>query len=84
MSENNIDMKEIKPGIKTTEFWTALIAVSGNIILILAAMNQIDHEAVEPLTKAVTEIIGAASVLFANAFIIINYVQSRTKLKMLN
>lgn len=50
-----------KPGVKTSEFWTAIATVAVNLILVFSLLGWVKSEHVVPLSSAVDQIIAGLS-----------------------
>ena len=53
-------MEQIKPGIKTTEFWLAVVS---KLIGVAAMLGYLTPEQAGDLTRATTEIVGGAMII---------------------
>jgi hypothetical protein len=67
-----------RPGIKTTEFWAAAVS---QLLALLALMGLIERADVGPLQDAIGKCVAAAAVFAANAWVVVQYIRSRTHLK---
>jgi hypothetical protein len=70
----------IKPGWKTSEFWTTL---AGQLLALLTLAGIVHGSDAVTLQDALGKCIAAAFVIASNAWVIVRYVQGRTALKEL-
>lgn len=67
-----------RSGIRTTEFWVTMITQALTLLTIVGVVPLSDADTLrEALVKCVT----AAGVFIANAWIVVNYIRSRTAQK---
>ena len=71
-------MNTVKPGILTTEFWGALIA---QILPLLVTIRAISAGDVATLQEALTNAIMAVGAFGAAAWVVVEYIKSRVKVK---
>lgn len=69
---------EEKPGIKTTEFWLALLA---QLIPLLVIFGVIAPEEADNLQEAATQLVMAVGAFIAAVLPIWKYIDSRTRVK---
>jgi hypothetical protein len=69
---------EIKPGIKTTEFWLTAVKSVLTILLAAGVVTQVDAD---NLGEAVGAAIAAVGVFAANAVVVMEYIKSRRMAK---
>jgi len=67
-----------KPGYKTTEFWAA---AASQLLALLALVGLIGPGDLATLQDAVGKCIAAVALFAANAWVVVRYIQSRTRLK---
>src|SRR5438309_11862479 len=68
----------MKPGWKTTEFWTTSFA---QILALLAFIGVLTPSESQTLGEALGKAVAAVFTLFVNGTVVIHYVQSRLALK---
>ncbi len=68
-----------RPGLKTTEFWVTLVSQA---LAFLALVGVIAPNDLGTLQDAVGKCVAAAAVFAANAWVIVQYIRSRTHLKL--
>ena len=74
-------MNDIKPGVKTSEFWiTAIVNIAGAVVALLAARGLLTAEEGD-LWVAVIRAIGLAAIPLALAIVNAAYINSRGKVK---
>jgi hypothetical protein len=69
----------MKPGWKTTEFWTTLIA---QLLALLAFLGVLTPNDSQTLGEALTKSVAAVCTLLANGAVVIHYIKSRLTLKL--
>jgi hypothetical protein len=69
-----------KPGYQTTEWWTTL---TSQVLALLVVLHVLTARDASTLQDSITTIIGAAFLLFSNAWIVVRYIQGRVHLKSL-
>lgn len=69
---------DVKPGIKTTEFWLTLTA---QLIPLLVIFGVLNSDEASDLSEAVAQLITAIGAVVASAAPIVAYIQSRTRVK---
>jgi hypothetical protein len=69
---------EIKPGIKTTEFWLTAVKSVLTILFAAGVVTQVDAD---NLGEAVGAAIAAVGVFGANAVVVMEYIKSRRMAK---
>jgi hypothetical protein len=69
----------MKPGIRTTEFWTVLLTQLIGFLVLLGIITAQDQGVV---VDSVTKIVTGLGTAIANALVVIKYIQSRTELKI--
>lgn len=77
----DVPAPEVKPGYITTEFWTTLAALVGNVIVVLTVLGRISPEQAKQLSSAFTDLYTTIPLLLTNAWMLWHYVSSRTSLK---
>ncbi|MFO0809068.1 MAG: hypothetical protein U0746_10625 [Gemmataceae bacterium] len=68
----------IRSGFRTSEFWTT---AASQLLALLALIGLVKSDDVPGLQDAMAKCIAAAFVFAANAWVVIEYVRSRTFLK---
>lgn len=71
----------VKPGYLTTEFWTTLAALVGNVIVVLTILGRLSPEQAKKLTASANELWTTVPMLLANAWLLWSYVSNRTAVK---
>ena len=71
----------VKPGYLTTEFWTTLAALVGNIIVVLTITGRLSPEQAKKLATSANELWTTVPLLLANAWMLWNYVSNRSDVK---
>lgn len=74
-------MNPIKPGVKTTEFWIALVV---QVLPLLVMLGVIGPGDVSTLEGALTKAITAVGALAAAAWVIVEYIKGRVRTKTAN
>jgi hypothetical protein len=69
-----------RSGIRTSEFWATL---ASQFLALLALAGVVSAADAATLQDAVVKCVTAAGVFAANAWVIVRYIQSRTRLKEL-
>ena len=67
-----------RPGWQTTEFWTTMI---GQVLSLLTIVGVLKGADAATLQDALGKCITAIVVLVANSWVVVRYIQSRTRLK---
>lgn len=71
----------MKPGWKTTEFWSASIA---QMLALLTVLGVITSKESETLGDALVKILGAVAALIVNGTVVVHYIRGRLLLKTLD
>lgn len=71
-------MNDIKPGVRSTEFWTTLISTAVTFAVALGLISSTDAS---NLADPIAKVIGAVAVIVVNGGIIWTYIKSRWALK---
>jgi hypothetical protein len=69
---------DVKPGWKTSEWWTTMI---GQVLNVLALVSVVSFSDVQMLTQTTGGMVSAAFMFSTNALTLIHYIQGRVKLK---
>lgn len=67
-----------RTGLRTTEFWTTLVTQGVAVLTLLGIIHSGDAGA---LRDALAQCVAAGGVFLANAWVVVRYIQSRTRLK---
>jgi hypothetical protein len=78
---DDVPTPEIKPGYLTTEFWTTLAGLVGNVIVVLTIVGRLTPEQAKQLNAAFSDLYTTIPVLLTNTWILWHYISSRTSLK---
>ena len=78
---DDVPTPEVKPGYLTTEFWTTLAGLVGNVIVVLTIVGRLSPEQAKQLNAAFSDLYAILPVLLTNAWMLWHYVSSRTNLK---
>jgi len=74
-------MNDVKPGVKTSEFWiTAIVNIAGAVVAVLAARGLMTQEEGD-LWLVLVRTVGMAMIPLALALVNVAYIQSRGKIK---
>lgn len=65
----------------TPEFWTMIVTVGTNLLMVATLLGWLSAAEVETLTKAVSAIIGAAEVILVNGLLVWKFIHDRTALR---
>jgi hypothetical protein len=68
----------MKPGYKTTEFWTT---AATNALAFLAVVGVLSQSDAASLGGSITASIAAVGTLVTNAVVVVSYIKSRTQIK---
>jgi hypothetical protein len=70
-----------KPGILTSEFWTTVVTVVGNLLMALTVIGWVNSDDANTLSAAISAMVTAAGALITNGLVIWKYIQGRFLLK---
>lgn len=76
-----VELPPVKPGYLTTEFWTTLAALVGNVIVVLTVTGRLTPEQAKKLASSANELWTTIPILLANAWMLWHYVSTRTSVK---
>ena len=79
MTQEVLDFDKLKAGVKTTEFWIALVAQLLALMVLLGAISPTDVPALEGDLNASIESVGALTLSLLSVW---KYIDSRTKVKV--
>ena len=68
----------VRPGYQTSEFWTTLLS---QVVVLLGVLQVLRPGDVNTLQDALGQCVVGASLFLSNAWVVVNYVRSRTALK---
>ena len=68
-----------KPGFQTSEFWATALS---QLLALLALVGLIGRGDLATLQDAVGKCVAAAALFAANAWVVVQYIRSRTHLKL--
>lgn len=71
-------MNPQKPGVYTSEFWTALIA---QVLPLLVTTGVIGPSDVSTLEGALTRIVTASAAMLGAAWVVVSYIKGRVEVK---
>ena len=72
-------MNNLKPGIKSTEFYTTIAVLVVSLLVVFGLVDPADEQ---DLTGTVAELLGAIAAVLSTAHVVARYIQGRTALKL--